>query len=71
VFGRHPLPRSFKYLLTVGLVLWFVGLLSFPLLKDFTLVGGIPSTLLYMWCLQVAMWVVAVLGIVVWLRGGP
>lgn len=67
---RYSLPRSFKYLMAVGLVLWFIGLLSFPLLKDFTLIGSIPSTLLYMWCLQIAMWVVAILGIASWLRGG-
>jgi len=69
--GQHPLPRGFKYLLAAGLVLWLLGLLSFPLLKDFTLVGSVPSTLLYMWCLQIAMWVVALLGILSWLRGGP
>lgn len=68
--GEHKLPKSFKYLLTLGLALWFLGLFSFPFLKEVTMIGGIPSTLLYMWILQIAMWIVALLGIVSWLKGG-
>jgi len=68
-YGSIPTKR-FKFLVVLGLILWTVGLLSFPFLKDFTIIGGIPSTLLYLWCLQIAMWIVAIFGIISWLRGG-
>ncbi|MCS7116851.1 MAG: hypothetical protein RMJ31_00880 [Nitrososphaerota archaeon] len=63
--------HAFKITVLLSFIVWLVAMLSFPILKNpQPLIIGIPFPLLYLWSIQIVLWILGLLAIYFWLKMG-